>query len=250
MADIKISELTTLATMADGVLVPVVDGASTKKITGSSLKTYFLNGNSATVTNGVYTTGDQTIGGTKTFSSNIVGNITGNVTGNVVGNVTGDVTGTVTNGVVTTGSYSNPSWITSLSYTKVAPPTTVIRAQRTAGLDNNATWTFTTISGSGTAVYDNNWNGNGTVLITLTGFTALPSVAYVLDNRPEADGGEQDAIYVQPGYINLLTVVTSGTGFLSPGNPNIITNFTPATHLFAYQAVQDHVYDLYFYFKQ
>ena len=47
-----------------------------------------ITGNAATattagsVTNGVYTTGDQTIAGTKTFSSNIVGNLTGNVTGN------------------------------------------------------------------------------------------------------------------------------------------------------------------------
>lgn len=37
-----------------------------------------IDGNAATVTNGVYTTSDQTIGGVKTFSSNIVGNLTGN----------------------------------------------------------------------------------------------------------------------------------------------------------------------------
>lgn len=37
-----------------------------------------FNGNAATVTNGVYTTGNQTIGGTKTFSSTIGGSITGN----------------------------------------------------------------------------------------------------------------------------------------------------------------------------
>lgn len=39
-------------------------------------------GNAATVTNGVYTTGAQTIAGVKTFSSAIVSNLTGNVTGN------------------------------------------------------------------------------------------------------------------------------------------------------------------------
>ena len=94
-----------------------------------------LTGNADTVTNGVYTVGDQTIGGTKTFSSNPIlnagtangvaylngskvlttgsaltfdgttlsaagffGPLTGNVTGNVSGNA-----GTVTNGVYTTG---------------------------------------------------------------------------------------------------------------------------------------------------
>lgn len=50
-----------------------------------------ISGNAATVTNGVYTTGNQTIGGTKTFSNTISGNINGNAA-------------TVTNGVYTTGN--------------------------------------------------------------------------------------------------------------------------------------------------
>lgn len=45
-----------------------------------------VTGNADTVTNGVYTTGNQTIGGTKTFSATISGSIDGNA-------------GTVTNGV-------------------------------------------------------------------------------------------------------------------------------------------------------
>lgn len=58
-----------------------------------------INGNAATasnssaVTNGVYTVGDQTIAGTKTFSSTISGNLSGNVTGNLTGNVTGNISG-------------------------------------------------------------------------------------------------------------------------------------------------------------
>lgn len=51
------------------------------------------SGNAATVTNGVYTTGNQTIGGTKTFSSTISGDISGNaatVTTNA--NLTGHIT--------------------------------------------------------------------------------------------------------------------------------------------------------------
>lgn len=50
-----------------------------------------LSGNASTVTNGVYTTGDQTIGGTKTFSSTISGSINGNAA-------------TVTNGVYLTAT--------------------------------------------------------------------------------------------------------------------------------------------------
>lgn len=51
-------------------------------------------------------TGDQTVAGIKTFSSTIVGSISGNA-------------GTVTNGVVTSGSYSDPSWLTTLAGSKI-----------------------------------------------------------------------------------------------------------------------------------
>jgi hypothetical protein len=72
---------------AVGTLVATIEGNVTGDITGSSGST---TGNAASVTNGVYTTGDQTIGGAKTFSTTIVGSVNGNA-------------GTVTNGVYTTG---------------------------------------------------------------------------------------------------------------------------------------------------
>ena len=42
-------------------------------------------GSAGSVTNGVYTTGDQSIGGTKTFTSKITGSISGNCDGNAAG---------------------------------------------------------------------------------------------------------------------------------------------------------------------
>jgi hypothetical protein len=66
-----------------------------------------LNTDKAEDSTVVKLTGDQTIGGTKTFSNTITGSITGNA-------------GTATNGVVTTGSYADPSWITSLAGSKVS----------------------------------------------------------------------------------------------------------------------------------
>lgn len=73
-------------TMHVGTTALAINRASAAQtLTGVS-----IDGNAATVTNGVYTTGNQTIGGTKTFSSTISGSITGNA-------------GTVTNGVYTTG---------------------------------------------------------------------------------------------------------------------------------------------------
>lgn len=67
-----------------------------------------LNTDKAEDSSVVKLTGDQTIAGTKTFSSTITGSISGNA-------------GTATNGVVTTGSYADPSWITSLDDGKVLP---------------------------------------------------------------------------------------------------------------------------------
>ena len=73
-------------------------------------------------------TGDTLVGGTLGVTGQITGNLTGNVTGNVSGS-SGSTTGnaaTVTNGVYTTGSYANPSWITSLAYSKLTgTPTTI-----------------------------------------------------------------------------------------------------------------------------
>ena len=67
-------------------------------ITGASATT----GNAATVTNGVYTTGDQTIAGSKTFSSQIIGSISGNAATATTA-TTATTAGSVTNGVYTTG---------------------------------------------------------------------------------------------------------------------------------------------------
>ena len=55
-----------------------VDGKTTKAaIDALGIVAASTTGNAATVTNGVYTTGNQTIAGTKTFSSTIIGNISG-----------------------------------------------------------------------------------------------------------------------------------------------------------------------------
>jgi hypothetical protein len=72
-------------TNAGAVTATSFSGPLTGNVTGS------VSGNAGSVTNGVYTTGDQTIAGNKTFSSTISGSVTGNA-------------GTVTNGVYTTGN--------------------------------------------------------------------------------------------------------------------------------------------------
>jgi hypothetical protein len=76
-----------------GAVIGNVTGNLLGDVTGNVIGNLLgdISGNAGSVTNGVYTTGDQTIGGTKTFSNTISGSITGNA-------------GSVTNGVYTTSS--------------------------------------------------------------------------------------------------------------------------------------------------
>lgn len=60
-------------------------------------------------------TGKVVITGALDVSGTITGNLTGSVTGNVSGNA-----GSVTNGVYTSASYNDPSWITSLAGSKIS----------------------------------------------------------------------------------------------------------------------------------
>ncbi|MDQ7818822.1 MAG: hypothetical protein RDU14_17475 [Melioribacteraceae bacterium] len=165
-----------------------------------------INGNAATVTGGVYVTGNQTIAGIKTFTSTIVGNINGNaatatiatnavkvqtdIDSDTIGNlyvpftstannyaslkvesdfvynpyqarlslqnltvantISGSISGnsaTVTNGLYSTGSYSNPSWLISLAWSKISSkPTTLAGYGITDGLSTSRTLTINSIS--------------------------------------------------------------------------------------------------------
>lgn len=91
-------------------------------------------------------TGDQTVAGVKTFSSTITGSISGNA-------------GTVTNGVVTTGSYADPAWITSLAGSKVSG--------NISGNAANVTGTVAVANGgTGATTLTGYLKGNGTSAVT------------------------------------------------------------------------------------
>lgn len=91
--DVTIEDFTTGTTLNSADYLPYWQSGVTKKISITNFNTW-LNGTT------------RTIGGTWTFSNTITGAITGNA-------------GTVTNGVYTTGSYNNPSWITQLAIAKL-----------------------------------------------------------------------------------------------------------------------------------
>lgn len=92
-------------------------------------------------------TTDQTIGGNKTFTNTVIGSVSGNA-------------GTVTNGVYTTGSYADPSWITSIAGSKVtgnisgnAATATSATSATTATTAGNVTGTVAVANG-GTGATD------------------------------------------------------------------------------------------------
>ena len=91
-----------------------------------------------------------------TLRANILGSLSGNVKGNLTGNAD-----TVTNGVYTNGSYSDPSWITSLADSKITGNSRN-KWDSVYSTYNNASSTFLTNTNFLTA-YTNN-----TVLSSLT----------------------------------------------------------------------------------
>jgi hypothetical protein len=111
-----------------------VSGDITGKAAGVTGIVAVANGGTGSATqNFVDLSTAQSIGGAKTFSSTISGSISGNA-------------GTVTNGIYTTGSYADPSWITSIAGTKVsgniagnaATATTASTATNALALNNQA----------------------------------------------------------------------------------------------------------------
>ena len=153
--------------------------------TFSSTVTGSISGNAGTVTNGVYTTGDQTIGGTKTFSSTITGSISGNA-------------GTATNGVVTTGSYADPTWITSIAGSKVSGNITGNAGTATALA------TGRTISATGDVAYTSgSFDGTGNV----TGTATLATV----NSNTGSFGSSSSIPVVTVNAKGLVTAVSTAT---------------------------------------
>lgn len=110
---------------------------------------------------------NQTIGGTKTFSSTIGGSINGNAA-------------TVTNGVYTNGSYSDPSWITSIAGSKVSGNITgnAANVTGTVAIANGGSGA-TTAAGARTAFGATTVGGN---FFTLSNPSAVTFVRINADN--------------------------------------------------------------------
>lgn len=119
------------------------------------------------------------------FSGPLTGTVTGDVTGNVTGNA-----GTVTNGVYTTGTYNNPSWITGLAGSK--------------------------ISGNITASLTGNVTGNVTGQIRTTTSNAYVDVSELESRINIFDYGVINPVFTDPVRYTLYAIGTDMGTFNNP----------------------------------
>jgi hypothetical protein len=194
---------------------------------------------SVTITGG--TINGTTIGGTTpalitgttiTATSGFSGNLTGNVTGDVSGNA-----GTVTNGLYSTGSYSNPAWITSLAGSKISGDIYGNAATATTATNvSGGTASVTTLSASGAVTLSGGTaNGvaylNGSKVLTtgsaltfdgtsIFGVTSSSVSVAKLFGGTGAGNGAYFALYAQgsnAGYVG------TDSGIIGSGTSNDLT---------------------------
>jgi putative sterol carrier protein len=124
------------ATVTNGVYTTGTQTIGGSK-TFSSVISGSIDGNAATVTGGVYTSGNQTIAGIKTFSSTIVGSINGNaatVTGGVYTSGDQTIAGIKTFSSKITGSISGNCDGNAATATSAATATTATTATKATSL--------------------------------------------------------------------------------------------------------------------
>lgn len=120
---------------------------------------------------------------------------------------------TVTNGVYTTGSYSNPSWITSLAWSKITSAPSFLTGNQTITLSGDAT-------GSGAT----------SIAVTLanSGVTAGTYTKVTVDAKGRVTTGTTLASADLPTYTGTLTSsqVTTALGF-TPANSSALSSYLP-----------------------
>lgn len=211
----------TAATVANGVYTIGNQSISGIKTFVSTVSAN-ISGNASTVTNGVYTTGNQSISGTKTFTSAIVGSLSGNAD-------------TVTNGVYTTGNQSiggTKTFTSAIAGSITGNANTVTNGVYTSSNQSiSGTKTFTStivgnISGNaGTVTNGVYTTGNQSISGTKT-FTSTIS-ANIAGTATNVAGGSANQVLYQvaandTSYITAPTV--SGTALTYNGSAFVWSN--------------------------
>jgi hypothetical protein len=181
-----------------GVLsAPYFSGSFSGNVTGN------VSGNAGTVTNGVYTTGNQTIGGTKTFSNTISGSVTGSATSLTTN------AGSSTNPVHFSGGIPVASNSTVGSGTRpiFLNSGTITQSSSTVGSSTNPVFLS-----SGTITASNSTIGSGTRPVFLSAGTVTQSTSTV--------GSSSQPVYLNGGTI---TAITGSIANNTTGNAATVT---------------------------
>lgn len=157
-----------------------------------------------------------------TLYGNVTGNLLGNVTGNVTGNVSGNA-GTVTNGVYTTGSYADPSWITSLNASKIVGEINLsnIIVDGTISIYDNVI--ETTVSNANLEL-----RANGTGVVAVTD-NATVSGSITASQIIGVGSSGQPAITTSSATLNSAAWTTNGINLNLPSRTFVDTSSPAAT---------------------
>ena len=192
----------TLPTASTTVLGGVKVDGTTVTINGSGVICAFADANTLSGT---------TLASNVTLSSlTAVGVLTNlSVTNPIAGSVTGNA-GTVTNGVYTTGSYSNPSWLTSLSYSKLlSAPTLATVATTGAYADvTGKPTTFTPPVATTAAIGGVRVDGT-TITVDITGLVVVPASGH--NHNATSLQGTTLAANVVTSSLTAVGTITTGT---------------------------------------
>jgi trimeric autotransporter adhesin len=177
MADTKISALTSGNPAQSGDEIPIARSGANYKVTAASIAALGGGGGGTTTyavtftnTGGAAagTTFDGSVARTIDYSTLGAPSITGtNATGTWNIDILGQA-GTVANGVYTTGSYSNPAWITSIAWSKVSTTPTTLAGY---GITDAAASTTTISAGTGLSG-GGDLSANRTISLANTAVTA------------------------------------------------------------------------------
>ena len=207
----------------------IFDGTHWKQVPSGNAFVSLSNGGHITVNQ---STGAMTLGSDATpnstvstivsrdssgnFAANVItAGLSGNVTGNVTGNVSGNA-GTVTNGVYTTGTYANPSWITSLDYSKLSGSVPTAYSSVYIGTTSVA---FNRASGA-LSLAGVSIDGNaGTVTngVYTNGSYSDPSWLTISKSKVGLSAVENTALSTWAGTSNITTVGTLTSGTIGSG---------------------------------
>ena len=180
---------------AGTIVATTFEGALTGDVTGDVSGN--AGGNAATVTNGVYTTGNQTIGGTKTFSATIAGSINGNAA-TVTNGVYLSGAQTLADKILTAPKIANGGFIADANGNEQIIFNTTSSAVNEVAITNGATGAGALIAASGETNIPLKISGKGTSGVILTNATANGAfLEFDTKATPANPSAEQARLYLK-----------------------------------------------------